>query len=415
MRKDKWKAVRDMLVRHCKIVFPVLVVFLGALTVIVALNANKAEAQTPADGQPEVRDNNVSISANSQAVQPTEEGPKADEVPMTANENEQVSTLVASYYNAIGAGDTVALQSICHGISENNLLYFEELATYIDSWSDIEIYVKQGPAEGTTIAYVYYKMGITDYGQYPGYEALYICTGEDGGLYIKDSSVFTEEEKEYIMLANGQVDVVELNNRVAAEYNELIEQNPALPEYVSLVRSQVNTKVGEKLASRVQGEGTPEPDGSGESAGGEGQTPDTLPQEPVAAGPMFASATTTVNVRSSDSEQADKLGKVSRGTRLEVREVLVNGWTKVLYENQDGYIKSDYLQFEENAAGLEVIGTVTANTNLNVRAAADEGGERLGVLAGGSSLELLGTENGWCKVKYNGQVAYVKADYVTQQ
>lgn len=414
MRKDKWKTIRDLLVRNCKIVFPVAVVFLGALTVVVALNANKAEAQTPADGQPEILEGSVSTSANSQEQPTAEERLKADEVPMTANEDERISSLVEAYYNAIGTGDTAALQSICYGISENTLLYYEELATYIDSWSDIEIYVKQGPSEGTAIAYVYYKMGIRDYGEYPGYEALYVCTGEDGSLYIKDSSVFTEEEKAYIVLANEQVDVVELNNRVAAEYNELIEQNPALPEYVSLVKTQVNTKVGEKLASKVQGEESQDPEGTGEAAGGENPAPGES-QQPVAAGPRYASATTTVNVRSSDSEQADKMGKVARGTRIEVQEVLVNGWTRVVYEGKDGYIKSDYLQFEENAADLEVVGTVTANTNLNVRAAASEDGERLGVLAGGSSLELLGTENGWCKVKYNGQVAYVKADYVTQQ
>ena len=306
------------------------------------------------------------------------------------------------------------LQSICHGISENTLLYYEELSGYIDHYSDIEIFTKQGPSEGTVIAYVYYKMGLEDRDECPGYEALYVCTEEDGSLYIKDNSLFTEEEKQYIRTANGQVDVLELDTRVAAEYNELIEQNPSLLEYASLVKTQVNTKVGETLASRVQSEEPQEPEGA-EQPTGEGGQPSEGTQDPVTAGPKYASSTTTVNVRSSDSEQADKLGKVSRGTRLEVQEVRLNGWTKVLYEGKDGYIKSEYLQFEENTADLQVIGTVTATTNLNVRVSASETAERLGVLAGGSSLELLANENGWCKVNYNGQVGYVKADYVTQQ
>ena len=58
---------------------------------------------------------------------------------------------------------------------------------------------------------------------------------------------------------------------------------------------------------------------------------------------------------------------------------------------------------------------MTATTNINVRSAASETAERLGVLAGGSTLDLIANENGWCKVKYNGQVGYVKSDYVTQQ
>lgn len=416
MRKDKWKTIRDIIISNCKIVFPVVVIVLGALTAVIALNANKAEAQTPADGQPSVQegslDSPVSEPSDEQAG---ESRPPAEEVPMLANEDGAIYTLVATYYNAIGTGGSDTLQTICHGISENDVLYYGELANYIEGYSDIEIYSKQGPSEGTTIVYVYYRMELIDHGGFPAYETLFVCTDEDGSLYIKDSSIFTEEEKEYIINANEQVDVVEFNNRVNAEYNELLEQNPAMLEYVFLVNTQCNTRVGETLSSRVQQNESQEPEGGEPADGGQGQEQPPAEQVPEESGPKYASATTTVNVRDSDSEQADKLGKVSRGTRLEVQEVRLNGWTKVVYEGRDGYIKSDYLQFEESAASLEVIGTVTATTNINVRAAASETAERLGVLAGGASLEMLGNENGWCKVNYNGQVAYVKADYVTQQ
>lgn len=416
MHKDKWKTIRDIIISNCKIVFPVIVIILGALTAVIALNANKAEAQTQADGQPSVQDGGAGSSiADSAEEQSAESRPLAEEVPMLANEDDSIYALVETYYNAIGTGDSDTLQVICHGISENNLLYYGELANYIEGYSDIEIYSKQGPFEGTTIVYVYYRMGLIEHGEFPAYETLYVCTDEDGSLYIKDSSIFTEEEKEYIVNANEQVDVVEFNNRVNAEYNELLEQNPAVLEYVGLVGDQLNTRVGEILSDRIQANNTQEPEGQEPVEGGQGQEQTPAAQIPEDSGPKYASATTTVNVRDSDSEQADKLGKVSRGTRLEVQEVRLNGWTKVVYEGKDGYIKSDYLQFEENAANLAVIGTVTATTNINVRAAADESGERLGVLAGGASLELLGNENGWCKVNYNGQVAYVKADYVTQQ
>ncbi len=70
---------------------------------------------------------------------------------------------------------------------------------------------------------------------------------------------------------------------------------------------------------------------------------------------------------------------------------------------------------EESADGQQVVGTVTANENVKIRAAASEDAEQLGLMVGGDSLELLGNENGWCKVIYDGKVGYVKADYVTQQ
>jgi len=417
MHKDKWKTIRDAIVRNCKIVFPILVIFIVAITVVIALNANRAEAQTQAEGhsdsQTEEQQSSLDSEEGASEESVTESRPSAEEVPLAANEDDAINTLVTTYYNAITVGDTDTLQTICHGISENNLLYYAEMSEYIDHYSDIEIYSKQGPAEGTAIVYVYYRMGLIDYGESPAYETLYVCTDEQGQLYIKDAGIFTEDEKEYIRTANEQVDVVEFNNRVNVEYNELLAENPELLEYINLLRAQLNTKVGEILASRAQEAEQQETEGQEGNA--EGQDGQQTAEPSVESGPKYASATTTVNVRSSDSEQADKLGKVSGGTRLEVQEVRVNGWTKILYEGHDGYIKSEYLQFEENVAELEVIGTVTATTNVNIRAAASEDADRLGMLAGGSSLELLANENGWCKVNYNDQVGYVKADYVTQQ
>ncbi len=408
MSKEKWKTIRDFIIKNCKIVFPVLVVVVAAVTVVIALNANKAKTEEQVSAE-------QSSEVTLQEGETVEIRPSAEEVPLAANENEDIYTLVATYYNAIGTGDTDTLQAICQGINENILLYYSELSNYIDHYADIDIYSKQGPVDGSTIVYVYYKMGIVDYGEFPGYETLYVCTDENGQLYIKDASIFTDEETEYIRTANEQVDVVEFNNRINVEYSELISQNPNLLEYVGLLSTQLKTKVGEILSSRIQG--TEE---SGESTeeqpvSEEGTDQTQQPEAPVDAGPQYATATTTVNVRSSDSERADKLGKVTNGTRVQVQEVRVNGWTKIVFEGKDGYIKSEYLQLEESAAGYETIGTVTATTNINVRSAASETAERLGVLAGGSTLDLIANENGWCKVKYNGQVGYVKSDYVTQQ
>ena len=70
------------------------------------------------------------------------------------------------------------------------------------------------------------------------------------------------------------------------------------------------------------------------------------------------------------------------------------------------------LWLAESAAGAETIGTVTATTNINVRASASETADRLGVLSGGDSAELVGTEGDWSKIRYNGQIGYVKSEYV---
>ncbi|MCI5954644.1 MAG: SH3 domain-containing protein [Lachnospiraceae bacterium] len=407
MHKNKWSAIRDFIVKNCKIVFPILLVAIVAVTVVIALNANKEKQEA------EVAQAEESYVQESQMA---ESEPVTEEVPLTANTDEEIYAFVETYYNAKSLGDTETLVSVCETISENDLLYYEELSKYIDYYSNLEVYSKQGPTEGSVIAYVYFKMGIINFQEVPGYETLYICRNEDGNLYIKNENNLTDEEKAYIKTVNEQVDVVEFNNRVNVEYNELMSENPDLLEYLGLLGTQVKAAVGEILAAQ-NAETVPEQtniETAGEQ-GGDAVVQTSAEVAPADAGPMYATATTTVNVRSSDSENADKLGKVTGGSRVQVQEVRVNGWTKIVYEGKDGYIKSEYLLMEESAANLETIGSITANTTVNVRSAANETAERLGVLAGGESLSLLAVENGWCKVNYNGQVGYVKSDYVTQQ
>ena len=147
----------------------------------------------------------------------------------------------------------------------------------------------------------------------------------------------------------------------------------------------------------------------------------------------------TVNVRSSDSETADKVGRAEKGMRLPLVEKRENGWSKVEFEGKEAFIKSEFLADVVNTAGdseqqasagtLENTesdsgsgssgslvgqnGKVTAKTTVNVRSSANENGERLGVIYAGEQLELVMQQaDGWCKVKYDGQTGFVKTEFV---
>lgn len=411
MQNEKWKIIRDYVVKHCKIIFPIVVIVVVAMTVVFALGARKEKAA--ADSQ----------QAESQSLQQdsseAEQSVAIEDIPLVENEDGELYTLLATYYNAMAEGDTETILSICSEYSENELLRLQERAKYLEYYPTLEIYTKPGPEAGSTVAYVYYKLVFVNHAEeVPGFQAWYICTNEEGNLYINTTGELPEDVNDYIVTVSTQADVVELYNKVQVEYNEVITAHPELLTYMQELSAQVNTSVGTVLAqenaSNAGEDGNT--DATGTENGGDTGT-DVQPSEeaPVDNGPQYATATTTVNVRSSDSEQADKLGKVTGGSRVQVQEVIANGWTKIVFEGKDGYIKSEYLQMAESAAGQDVIGTVTATTNINVRSAASETADRLGVLAAGESLDLLANENGWCKVKYNGQVGYVKSDYVSQQ
>jgi uncharacterized protein YraI len=401
MLKDKAIIVRDYIIGHSKIVFPVIIVAVVAITVAVALNAGKAGSKMEELGL-ETTQETSGISLED-AMQ---------DVPMTANTDQAVTELITGFYNAWADGDTDTMLSLCDEIEDSNLFSYEEYSKYIERYDVLEIYTKPGPEENSTIAYVYFTTRFTDHDyDVPGYQAYYICAKEDGSLYIKRGEN-SEEVNEYITLLTTQDDVVEFNNRITAEYNNLLMENPEILSYMNELVEEVKIQVGERLGQLNASDDTVTADNNTDNSDTGTETGTQQTEETTVQETQYVTATTTVNVRSSDSENADKLGKVTGGTKLELVENKVNGWSEVIYENKHGFIKSEYLQAVESASGVETIGTVTATTNINVRASASETADRLGVLSGGDTAELVSKENGWCKIKYNGQIGYVKADYV---
>lgn len=427
MLKDKIMKACNYIVKHCAIVFPVIVIAMAAVTVSAALNANRARDEKENSVQ-NVENTAVpqEIKTSAGNVQEMSEQatavPAPEEVPMTENTDEEVFWLVASYYNAMAAGDTETLTSIHDSLSTADALRFSVTSQFIASYEAFDVYVKRGLTEDSTLACVYYRVCFLNHPEeFPGYQMLYLTRDAQGKLYIKNDENFTEEETQYIIKVANQDDVKEFHNRVTNEYNELMLAQPELLDYLGELSRQIDKTVGTELeaigvamAEQKIGEDGQSGEGESEEEPGQEEFAETSGSSVVNV-PRYAVATTTVNVRSSDSEKADKLGKVANGTRVQVQEVQINGWTKIVYEKQDGYIKSEFLQLEESAADLNVIGKVKANANINVRAAASSSAERLGLLSGGQILELLAVEDGWCKVIYNGQVGYVSAEYVTQE
>lgn len=403
MWKEKLHFLGNYIIKHSKVVLPAVVVVAVAVTVSVSLSMNNRHREEQQNAE------SAAAASSEIATEPTTE-----DVSLVANEEGAVYTLVATYYNAMATGDETTLRSVCDEISDKDMYRYLELAQYIDYYPTLEIYTKTGPEEGSVIAYVYYKIAFVGHEEeVPGYQALYICTNDQGEMYIKRGEN-SEEVNDYIKTVSTQDDVVEFNNKITVEYNELMVDHPEVLQYISELDSQVSIAVGEKLANQVAGDQNTDTsaEGGDQAADGQDTSAEGTEQPAEEQGPQYVTTTTTVNVRSSDSEQADKLGKVAGGTKLQVLEQRANGWTKVDYEGKEGYIKTEFLQLAESAAGAETIGTVTATTNINVRASASETADRLGVLSGGDSAELVGTEGDWSKIRYNGQIGYVKSEYV---
>lgn len=407
--KEKLASVRDFILTHGKIVFPILLIAAVAVTVVFALNAGDDKtddvAGTPATTEvTDVSDGNSLV----------ETALTVPDVSLEKEAYEAVNTLMQTYYQAVADGDVDTIASIQSSVTDMERIRITELGKYIESYPKVEVYTKPGPEENSYIAIVYTYTVMSYYPEdyYPGYASFYVCTRDDGSLYINQENI-DDPVVEYIRQIMLQDDVIELHNKIEVEYKEICLNKPELFNYIAEVEKQVKQSVGEILANEEQNQGD-DVSGSdaGDVSGNAAGSTDVQTETPVITGPTYATATTTVNVRSSDSETADKLGKVTGGTKVEVLEQKPNGWTKIVFEGGEGYIKSEFLELAESADGVTVIGTVTTMTNVNVRIAADQNSEKLGVAAGGTVLDLVEVQDEWCKVIYEGQIGYIKAEFV---
>ena len=410
--KHKIKKIWGKVLANGKYAFPVIVCVAVAITVVIALTKGGFRK-----GDVDQIGEQPAVTADPLAIQ--SQNGEDEEVALEKNEDPAIDGVITTYYNALAEGNEAALNTVCDKVEEMDMLWFMETAKYVEYYPMLEIYTKPGFAEGETIAYVCFKVKLTGKdADYPGYTVHYVCTADDGTLYIKRTSL-SNEANEYLLRVSGQADVLEMTNRVKVEFNNLMTEQPDLLAYMNEVSADVKKMVGLELSSQkvdVEPNQTGENDGS-DGNGEDGQTGDPGPDQNVdnqEEEVIYAVATTTVNVRKSDSEKAEKLGRVASGTKIQVLEQLVNGWSKVVFEKQEGYIMSKYLKVQEAATKYVPIGKVRATDNINVRTDASTDSGKIGTLVKGEEVDLLAIEGDWCKINYKGQIAYVKAEYVEQ-
>lgn len=331
--------------------------------------------------------------------------------PLQENAYEDVNALMSRFFKALADGDMDTIVALRDYNDDTSLITYEKRSEYIEDYTNVTCYTKPGLEENSYFVYVSYDVKIKDIDTMaPGLNAFYVYTAEDGSLKI-DGDMESQVDAAFKLVTN-QDDVVDLYNRIDVDYNSAVASDEALGTFMEELPGKVTTSVGEALA-QLEGQND-ETAAAQESENGEAeatQTQESEEQPQNQAVNQLVRATDTVNVRKSDSEEADRIGKVSPGTELTRIEERINGWSKVIYEGSEAYIKSDYLEVISTEEAGEVIGSVKAMTNVNVRSAASQDSEKLGVAQADTSYELLQDLGEWYRIKYNGITGYVKAEF----
>ena len=121
-----------------------------------------------------------------------------------------------------------------------------------------------------------------------------------------------------------------------------------------------------------------------------------------------------LRLRAEAGTNASILATAGQGELAIVKEDAGNGWYKVDYKSIEGYMSSEYVDLYPSYEADLGYGKVDADgSTLNLRAGAGTDFDRVAVLNDGTVVQLLGMENGWFKVSYNGVIAYASSDYMT--
>ena len=437
--KESFKKIWQFLKSHLRVVIPIaILIVLVIATAVGTVMQNKKDAEEA-----------KKVAATAATVTETASAAiEIPDVPLEKNANADINKLFESYYKAMTSGDIDSVKKLNNNVDETEKIRISETAKYIDKYDKIDVYTKSGPVKGTYLAYVYSMVKFKDYDdEVPGMQAYYVCTDKNGGLYIEENEQ-DESVINYIREVSLQDDVVDLNNKVAVSYNDMIAKDSDLSKFLLKLSNDIDVAVGETLA---QAESTEAGD-STETESTEETASQTAETTAVAAGTKVQT-TDVVNVRSSDSETADKLGKAQIGDTFELKQEKENGWSEIDYNGTDAFIKTEFLkkvtetadssddtkktddtQDKDDTAKTDDSkstdtknadtdttstnsfaqgSTVTVKETVRIRGGASTDSMKLGSAYKGDHFKvLMQMQNGWVKIDYNGKTGYIKADFL---
>ena len=348
-----------------------------------------------------------------------------EDIKMEECKDQKIIDLVNSYYQAQAEGNKDVVNSIYKGLDDTQGLKAEAISRFIEKYESITVYTKPGPVPNSYIAYVYNMVKLVDYDKaLPGLETLYICTDENGELYF---DAYSEDKMiiDYIKSLSVQSDVIDLNNKVASEYNEMINADENLAAQLTAMRKDLQAAMGEAMVNQANGDASA--DDAGEAASEE------TSQEPEAPTTHTIKAKEVVKIRKGDSTDTEELGKTEAGQELVEIEAQPNGWSKIEYNGGEAFVKTEFFDRIDDQAdnGQNDTSDATESDNaadsadgktgnkkikndaVNLRKGQGTDSAVLACLDKGATVNVIeNSDNGWSKVEYQGQTGYIKTEFI---
>ncbi len=332
-----------------------IVVVLGLVIIIAGIAANKRQARK-VEAVRETMLETASPSALTKETEPVEEpaeteGGLVDEeetaeselvIENPAEEAEgyaDIEKLIHTYYEAYASGDEKLLQTCVSPVSELEKGYIKLMGRFTKSTENIECYINPGRKDGEYAVSVVADMMLEGVEQpAPGLDFFYVRTNEDGARYIDNaycsfnsSTHMTKTDKDILAFISdyeSKEDFKTMQQDVQKRYDDIVASNEQLankllgeiPQAVNVWMDSLpdETKKAEKPEEKME------------------DTNHVIPGATLIAADSY-------NVRSGKKDDAKKVGSTKKGDELKIIKNYPDGWTKIEWDDETGYVKTKLL------------------------------------------------------------------------
>ena len=328
MEQKNWK---ELLQKYKNYIIVLVILLVAIVTLARSCGQNKTENNTENTQQNQTEQTDPSVQAGQ-----AEEEEEPNE--LEENTHSSVERLVSKYLDCIVSGDTDALSEIVDDLSDNDKEEVQKLSKAYEAYSNLECYTKKGPEDDSYIVFVCCDMKITGVETLAPYiSCLYVSAkDESGNRYIRYNNVEEDQTLQaYVQELEQDPEVKALYDDVNARYQEALNSDPTLAEFVQNAtgKANENTETAEEEAPAAD-EAAEQEDAqeeTGEAPAAEAQNRETR-------------VTESVNIRSEASTDSDRIALAYQGDAITQIESYDNGWSKVEYKGETGYVKTEFLE-----------------------------------------------------------------------
>ena len=340
MEQKNWKEVVE---KYKNYIIVLAILLVAIITLVNSCGQNQTQESTDGTQQEQTEQTGQS-EETAEAEEPNE---------LEENTHSSVERLVSKYLDCIVSGDTDALSEIVDDLSDSDKEEVQKLSKAYESYSNLQCYTKKGPEDDSYIVFVCCDMKITGVETLAPYiSCLYVSAKDDSGnRYIRYNNVEEDQELQaYVQELEQDPEVKALYDDVNTRYQEALESDAALAEFIQNAtgKANENTETAEQEDSAAE-ETTEQEDAQEESTeepAAEEQTEETAEEETPAAETQNRETrvTESVNIRSEASTDSDRIALAYQGDAITQIESYDNGWSKVEYKGQTGYVKTEFLE-----------------------------------------------------------------------